>query len=74
MTQRTVFVLQHSYGDESHEDTKLVGVYSSHEEAESAIKRRLEYPGFQDHPDGFSIDEYELNKDAWSEGFGVRSA
>ena len=67
-----VFLLWHSreLGD-GETDDKLVGVYGSQAEAEAASTRKLAFPGFREHPDGFVIDRYELDKDAWSEGFGV---
>lgn len=71
MENSSVFVLEHTYEDKTHEDSKLIGVYASREDAESAVERKLAFPGFRDYPNGFSIDEYELNNDAWSEGFGV---
>ena len=70
MNAQTVFVLWHSR--EVHEgetDDKLVGVYSTRAEAEAAIARKLSFEGFRDFPEGFLIDPYELNRDAWSEGF-----
>ncbi len=66
-----VFVLEHTYEDESHEDSKLIGVYSSIEQAKSTINKLRKLPGFRTHPDGFNIDEYQLNQDSWDEGFGV---
>jgi hypothetical protein len=78
---KTVFVLQHLHihpGGE--EDTKLIGTYSSSETAHAAIARLRVQPGFCDYPrlidplvedreSGFYLDEYELDKDNWSEGF-----
>jgi hypothetical protein len=65
-----VFVLQHVHqttdGDES---VKLIGIYSTRNLAEDAIKRASRLPGFIETIDGFNIDEYELDKDYWSEGF-----
>jgi len=67
-----VFLLWHSRetGDGDSND-KLVGVYSSREGAEAAIERKLGFPGFRDHPAGFTIDPYTVDRDAWSEGFGA---
>jgi hypothetical protein len=76
-----VFVIQHLHlmnGDE--EDVKLLGVYSSRDEAVAAIERFRHLPGFKDIPnmadpslpgsaEGFYIDEFELNQDSWSEGY-----
>lgn len=77
----TVFVLQHVHlHPDGEEDVKLIGVYRTHEAACTAIERLIVQPGFCDHPrlldplvddgkSGFTLDEYELDKDNWSEGF-----
>jgi hypothetical protein len=68
---RSVFVVFHEYETSSGCDSsKFIGVYASREAGEAAILRTRMQPGFCDFPDGFSIDEYELNKDHWQEGFG----
>ena len=67
-----VFMLWHTHGkddDEREENTKLIGVYSSESEAQAAIARKLQYPGFREEPDGFEVEEVELNRDQWSEGY-----
>jgi hypothetical protein len=67
-----VYVLQHVHllaGGE--EDIKLIGVYSSRENAQSAIARLRQLPGFLETPDGFSIDEYQVDKDQWVEGYST---
>jgi hypothetical protein len=65
-----VFLVQHSHILESgEEDVKIIGIYSSAENARSAITRLQERPGFGDSPGEFFIDEYSLNHDHWSEGF-----
>ena len=66
-----VFVLQHEYELDGHDETKLIGVYSSRSAAEAAIKRLSAQPGFSDHTDGFSIDSFPVNQDHWEEGFGT---
>ncbi len=73
---QTVFLLWHSRPvegglDENDTDDKLVGVYSSAAEADSARRRKLQFEGFHDHPDCFVVSEYEVDKDAWSEGFST---
>jgi len=68
---KTVFVLQHSYEVNGNEETKFIGVYSTQEDAGDAVNRLKELPGFRDRPESFYINEYELNKDHWAEGFGV---
>lgn len=76
-----VFVVQHSHALPSGiEDVKMIGVYRTLEAAKVAIGRLGTQPGFSRHPnvidpdttdeeDGFYIDEYELDKDHWVEGF-----
>jgi hypothetical protein len=65
-----VYVLHHVVREfENDEDAKLIGVYSTEIEARSAIERLTDQPGFSEHPNGFQIDPYPLNKDHWSEGF-----
>ena len=70
MSAPTVYLLWHSRDvREGPTNDKLVGVYSTRAEAEAAIARKLPFDGFRDFPDGFLIDPYELDRDAWSEGF-----
>ncbi len=66
---RSVFILWHihEFGGES--DEKLIGVYETQDDAESAIARLSEKPGFKDTSHGFEICEYELGKDHWIEGY-----
>ncbi|GJL93137.1 MAG: hypothetical protein DHS20C04_27960 [Hyphococcus sp.] len=57
----------------------MIGVYASHAEALDAIARLKLKPGFaeipeivlsgQDAAEGFFVDEYEVGKDHWIEGF-----
>jgi len=65
-----VFVVQHTHllGD-TREDIKLIGVYSTVELAQEAVKRMRERSGFCDAPDGFSIDRYPIDVDRWTEGY-----
>jgi homoserine kinase type II len=66
----TVFVLQHVHERAGGvEDVKFIGVYSSRENAQAAVARFSELPGFADAPDGFRIDEYPLDRDHWAEGY-----
>ena len=69
---KVVYVLQHvhSLGD-GEEDVKLIGVYSSREHAQAAIARLRQAPGFSDAPAGFYIDEYQVDKDQWIEGYAT---
>ncbi len=65
-----VYVLQHEYEiAEGQDETKFIGVYSTKENAQTAISRLITLPGFAEHPDDFCIDEYETDQDHWTEGF-----
>jgi hypothetical protein len=64
-----IFVVQHEHEWCRREDVKFIGVYATREDAEAAIKRLRNQPGFSDWPDGFSIGEYEIGVDHWTEGF-----
>jgi hypothetical protein len=77
---RSVFVVQHAHLLPSgEEDVKFIGAYRSRDAARSAVERLARQPGFSRHPEilggdsdgeeGFYIDEYELDKDHWTEGF-----
>jgi len=68
---KTVFILHHSYEIDEHEETKLIGVYSTNEQAELAISRLKDKNGFKYKPDAFEISEYELDHDNWTEGFAT---
>ena len=67
----SVFILQHTYelSETGEKETKFIGVYSSREKAQEAIRRLSLQPGFQDFPEHFYIDEYEIDRDNWCEGF-----
>jgi hypothetical protein len=65
-----LFVVHHVYSSDSESDNaKLIGIYSSKKSAVEAISRLEQKPGFRKYPNGFSIDEYHLDKDYWIEGF-----
>ena len=63
-----VYVLQH---ERVMEDVKFIGVYSSRENAQAAIARLSRAPGFSEAPAGFHIDEYQVDKDHWVEGYST---
>lgn len=77
----SVFVVQHLHvlnGDE--ECVLMIGVYGSRESALAAVSRLRVQPGFRDFPrlvdphedeeeEGFYVDEYEINRDHWEDGF-----
>ena len=66
---KTVFVLQHEYEWCGRDEVKFIGAYASQADAEQAVIRLRDQPGFRDWPDGFCISEYEVGKDHWEEGF-----
>ena len=67
-----VYVLQHVHSlEDGEEDVKFIGVYSSRENAQAAITRLGQAPGFSDALAGFSIDEYQVDKDQWVEGYSA---
>ena len=66
---KSVFLLQHSYEIEESEQTKIIGIYSTRDKAESVIERFRNLPGFCDHPESFYVDEYEIDQNNWEEGF-----
>jgi hypothetical protein len=63
------FLLWHSHTIEDDDNEILIGVYASSKDAEAAIQRVKDQPGFRDYPEGFEIAEYIIGKDHWSEGF-----
>ena len=65
----SVFILHHSYGVADDEEVKLIGVYATREDAEAAVRRLAQQPGFRDYQSGFHVNQYEIGKDHWSEGF-----
>lgn len=67
----TVYLLEHLRDEDDERTSKNCGIYSSREEARSAIQRLVLQPGFKDFPNGFSISEYVLDRIYWAEGFGV---
>jgi hypothetical protein len=61
--------LWHVHGVDGDSDEKLLGIYSSEENAKRRIESARGLPGFADTPDGFEIATYELDGDEWLEGF-----
>lgn len=65
-----VYILQHSYEIGQFEETKIIGIYSSEENALAVKEKYKLLPGFNDYPDNcFFIDKYEVDKSNWEEGF-----
>jgi homoserine kinase type II len=65
-----IYILTHVFDlPDDQEDVKLIGVYSTEEDAKDAVERAKLRPGFAAFPEGFNIDSYELDRDHWVEGF-----
>jgi hypothetical protein len=67
-----VYLAQHVHEfDDGHEDVKMLGVFSSEENAQAAIARVKDQPGFKDTPEGFHVTEYQVDTESvgWGEGF-----
>ena len=64
---KSFYVLLHSLPETGR--VKVVGIYSSRVLAEAAEERTRLLPGFADEPDGFSIEQYEVDRDHWPRGF-----
>lgn len=67
---KKIYLLFHEYTDDGPtDDAKLLGIFLTHKEAKKSIKRYANLPGFQDWPNGFSVDTYTLDETEWNEGF-----
>jgi hypothetical protein len=65
----TVYLLTHEHELEGCDLLKILGVYSAQSLAEAAQAYFSTQPGFCDHQGGFVIEECQLDKHLWSEGF-----
>lgn len=63
-----VYLLEHAV-DGLPERMKIIGIFKSKEDAENAVKTLSEKEGFEKTQNDFHIDEYEIGKINWSEGF-----
>ena len=64
-----VHIVQHTHTSKGTEDVKVIGIYSSMAQAEAAITRLRQQPGFRDAQAGFHVDEYRLDEDHWAQGY-----
>ena len=67
-----VYLLWHTHLSEelsAGEDIKLIGVYSTREQAEAAQSRSESLDGFRDSVEGFEISSHRLDHDEWTSGF-----
>ena len=66
----SVFLLHHVHEfEDGHEDSKLIGVYSTEQRAQEALQRVRNQPGFRERPEGFVINEFRLDRHGWPEGY-----
>ena len=57
------------FWDDSEDDFKILGLYSSRRLAEQRVERARSLPGFRRFPDGFFVHEYMLGEARWTDGF-----
>ena len=66
----TVFLVQHAYEQaDGSDEVKLIGIYATRADAEAAVDRARQQPGFRDRPDDFHVAEYRVGEDHWTEGY-----
>lgn len=73
-TIMTVYILWHihelndDYG--THDEEKLIGIFSTREKAAEAIEAHRNLEGFRDYPvECFEIHEAVVDRSNWNEGF-----
>ena len=70
MDAKEVFLVEHVHTlQDGEENVKAIGIYSTRQAAEEAVRRSRLLPGFRDAPEGFTIDLYLLDQDGWAEGY-----
>jgi hypothetical protein len=66
---KLVYLLLHEREDVDGEHIKIIGVFEDHEIASSHINDLRMMPGFKEHPDGFSVEEFTVGECRWTDGF-----
>lgn len=67
---QTYWVLWHRYMNAGGiNEEKLIGTYTSRENAEKGIELLRDHPGFRDHPDGFAITYGTIDQAYMTDGF-----
>lgn len=64
-----IYYLSHEWYDGEYDIISDLGYYSTYKKAEIAESQYRLEPDIKDHPDGFVIDAYEIDKMEWTEGF-----
>jgi hypothetical protein len=68
---KMIYIVQHARKtDAGHDEVKIIGAFGSKQSSETAVNQLKLKPGFKALPNGFTIDEYEIDKIHWAEGFG----
>jgi hypothetical protein len=58
-----------TWDEKEGDDLKILGVFSRRAGGLAAIGKARELPGFTEEPNCFRLEEHELDKEKWSEGF-----
>jgi hypothetical protein len=66
-----VFIVQHEYERNGCDHFKHIGVFFNRDEAETAVDKLRNLPGFKSWPNGFEISEVIVGEYGWKEGFGA---
>ncbi len=70
-----VYLLAHTHVySTDEEDTKIIGIYSTEQEALKVIDQLKDISGFNNYPQGFNIDKYKLDQTFWQEGYAGEKA
>jgi len=65
-----VYMLLHIHlMEDRREDAKNLGIYSSKKKVFEEIKKYKTLAGFKDHPRGFHVYEYEIDKNLCEDDF-----
>lgn len=48
---------------------KFIGIFATEADARQAVARVKEQPGFGDHPDGFHLFPFDVDRSYWAKGF-----
>jgi hypothetical protein len=66
-----VFVVMHELPyDDGHEDTRMIGIFSTARRARDAVRKVHNKPGFRQYKRGFDVSKCLVDHPQWTEGFG----
>lgn len=72
---KDVFKVDHVYELNDIDECKFIGIFSTLINAEDAVNKLIEQPGFREHPiDSFQINKIKVDRIGWQEGFFSYSA